>query len=410
MNARHLIFALCLSALIATTVAELPAQPAPTAENAQAAQTLPASPTSPTSPLPSPPATPEVPASTTKLTAPPQPPESALTTAPTQPNSTALPAEPTPAAKSTLAPGPVSTVETPTLGPQPSLIICTGLGGSSEYSESFAHWADNWRKAGAAGGAKITKLGENANSGEDLAKLQAALQSEPTATLEPLWLILIGHGTYDGREAKFNLRGADLTPATLSSWLAPFQRPVIVIATFSSSGAFLAPLSKPGRIILTATKSGSESNYSRLGQYLSEAIADLAADLDHDGQTSLLEAWISAARQTADFYKSEGRLATEHSLLDDNGDGHGTPADWYSGLQLVKKAADKAAPDGPRTSQIQLVPSATERAWPADLRAKRDALELEIVRLRNKKPDAPDDEYYVQLETILIQLAKLYRN
>jgi hypothetical protein len=292
---------------------------------------------------------------------------------------------------------------------RPSLVICVGLGGAPEYSEAFGNWAANWQKAGEAAGASVTTIGADSGAGEDLAKLRDALHAESPAGPEPLWLVLLGHGSYDGREAKFNLRGPDLTPADLSTMLAPFERPVIVIAAFSSSGAFLAPLSKPGRIIVTATKSGAESNFSRFGKYLSEAIADPAADLDHDGQTSLLEAWLSAAQQTADFYKSEGRLATEHALLEDNGDGHGTPADWYSGLRVVKKAAGGAAPDGLRASQIHLVPSAAERAWPPDLRAQRDALELELAQLRGTKAALPEDEYFAKLEPLLLRLANLYR-
>ena len=74
---------------------------------------------------------------------------------------------------------------------------------------------------------------------------------------------------------------------------------------------------------------------------LSEAIADPAADLDKDGQTSLLEAWLAAAQRTADFYKNEERLATEHSLLDDNGDGLGTPPDWFQGVRVVQESSSR---------------------------------------------------------------------
>jgi hypothetical protein len=290
---------------------------------------------------------------------------------------------------------------------QASLIVCTGLGGSSEYADAFAHWAENWRKAGMAGGARLTMIGADTDQGEDLPRLRSTLQAEPVAGIEPLWLVLLGHGTYDGRDAKFNLRGSDLTAGELSAILAPFQRPVIVVAAFSSSGAFLAPLSKSGRVVITATKSGGESNFSRFGKYLSEAIADPSADLDHDGQTSLLEAWVSATQQTAEFYKSEGRLATEHSLLDDNGDGKGTPADWYNGLRVVKKATG-GIPDGLRAGQIHLVPSAAERELPRALRAERDTLELDLAQLRESKAALPEDEYFQKLETLLLRLAKLY--
>ena len=90
----------------------------------------------------------------------------------------------------------------------------------------------------------------------------------------------------------------------------------MVICGFSASGAFLKPLSAPGRIIVTATKNGAENNYSRLGGYLSETIADPAADLDKDGQTSVLEAFLAASHHVEEFYKQAGRLLFHQAELD----------------------------------------------------------------------------------------------
>jgi hypothetical protein len=142
---------------------------------------------------------------------------------------------------------------------------------------------------------------------------------------------------------------------------------------------------------------------------LSETIASPAADLDKDGQTSLLEAWLAAAQRTTEFYQNEERLATEHSLLDDNGDGLGTPADWFQGVRVVKKSSDQRAPDGLRAHQIHLLPSAAERALPAGRRAERDGVERELAQLRETKATLPADEYYAQLEALLLRLARLYR-
>jgi hypothetical protein len=160
---------------------------------------------------------------------------------------------------------------------------------------------------------------------------------------------------------------------------------------------------------VTATRSGSETNYSHFAEQIAQTIADPAADVDHDGQTSLLEAWLSAAHRVAAFYETEGRLATEHSLLDDNGDGLGTPADWFSGTRVVKKANDARAPDGRRAHQFHLVPNSTDRALAPELRAERDAVELKIAALRDKKETLPEDEYYAELEALCIRLANIYR-
>jgi hypothetical protein len=288
-----------------------------------------------------------------------------------------------------------------------SLIIAVGAGGELTYADAFARWAANWRKAGEAAGAHVHSIDKNET--DSLARLRQALEAEPKDGTAELWLVLLGHGTFDGREGKFNLAGDDLTATELTTLLRPFHRPVIVVCGFSASGAFLKPLSGAGRVIITATKTGTENNYARFGGYLSEAIADPAADLDKDGQTSLLEAWLAAAQRTAAYYKDEGRLATEHSLLDDNGDGLGTPPDWFQGVRVVKKSTDRRAPDGLRAHQIHLVPSAAERALSPEVRAERDAIEKELAQLREVKSSMPEEMYFSQLESLLLKLARLYQ-
>ena len=159
---------------------------------------------------------------------------------------------------------------------------------------------------------------------------------------------------------------------------------------------------------MTATKSGYEYNYTRFGAYLSEAVAGQEADLDKDGQVSVLEAFLTASALTAEFYEEESRLATEHALIDDNGDGLGTPAEWFRGIRAVRRARDGAALDGPRANQFLLIRSAGERAMPAEIRRQRDELELAVELLRDRKAELDTDTYYARLEAILLELALLY--
>ncbi len=290
-----------------------------------------------------------------------------------------------------------------------SVIIVAGAGGTEEYGGSFAKWAANWQRACALGGAGAAVIGlEAAPEIADREKLRALLEAERKDGAAELWLVLIGHGTADGKAAKFNLRGDDLIASELVGWLKDFTRPTVVIGAFSASGAWLKPLAAPGRVVLAATRSGSEENFARLGQHLSETIADPAADLDKDGQVSLLEAWLAAAGRTAAFYKDAGRLATEHSLLDDNGDGLGTPPDWFRGVRAVKKAKAGASADGLRAHQLHLVRNASERALPPPLRAERDALELQLAGLRAAKASMPEGAYFRELEAILRKIAAVY--
>ena len=118
---------------------------------------------------------------------------------------------------------------------------------------------------------------------------------------------------------------------------------------------------RPNRIVVTATKSGNEMNFARFGQYLAEAIADPRADLDKDGQVSLLEAFLTASGRVEEYYRTHAQLATEHALLDDNGDRLGTPADWFRGVRATKRAKDGAQLDGLRAHQLHLIPSDREQ-------------------------------------------------
>jgi hypothetical protein len=290
-----------------------------------------------------------------------------------------------------------------------TVIVVLGIAGTEEYDAIFSDEARQWEKISSKAGTKFLAIGRTAEgpvSDHDL--FRQALEAEPKSGFGKLWLVLIGHGTFDGKEAKFNLRGPDVTATELALWLKPFHRPLAVVDTSSASAPFLGKLSGPDRVIITATRSGEEQNYARFGQYFIEALADPQSDLDKDGQVSLLEAFLSASARVAEFYKTEGRLATEHPLIDDNGDGLGTPPDWFKGVRAVKKARDGAAADGPLAQQFVLVPSAEEQKLPEAVRAQRDKLELAVARLRDEKASLAADDYYARLEALLLQLAKLY--
>ena len=109
-----------------------------------------------------------------------------------------------------------------------------------------------------------------------------------------------------------------------------------------------------------------------------------------------------------EFYAAAGRLVTEHALLDDNGDSLGTRADWFRGIRPVQKAEDDTPLDGYRAHQFHLVRSEAERKMPPDLRAQRDRLELEVMKLRDAKEDFSEDEYFSKLEALLYQITQIY--
>jgi hypothetical protein len=209
---------------------------------------------------------------------------------------------------------------------------------------------------------------------------------------------------------KFNLHGPDVSSEMIANALSSNQpskdtlaKPKWIIVNCSScSGPFINALSGPDRIIITATKSGAEQNYARFGEYFSRSISDPKADLDHDKSVSLLEAFLLASNQTALFYESDARMASEQSLLDDNGDNRGTPAVFFQGVRPVKAPADNLKLDGLQAKRTILYSFANVTQLDEDQQTKTEAIEDKIEALRGRKKDLSEEDYYQEL-------AKLFR-
>jgi hypothetical protein len=301
------------------------------------------------------------------------------------------------------------TAETPA-PPHQSIIVVIGAPGTDDYAAMFKDWYEAWRRAADRASADFHLIGaDKPGDKSDHDQLQTLLADPARQQSELVWLVLLGHGTDDGKVAKFNIRGPDVSAEELAQWLAAVKSPLAILDCTSASAPFLNRLSAPNRVVITATKSGSEVNFARFGKFLADAIADPAADLDKDDQTSLLEAYLTACRGVAEYYDAEKRLATEHALLDDNGDGLGTPAAWFRGIRATQRAKEGAALDGVRAHQIHLIPSDREARLPLEVRQRRDALELEVAALRDQKPTLDEAEYYRRLDALMTELAKLYQ-
>ncbi len=289
-----------------------------------------------------------------------------------------------------------------------SVIVVVGAEGAPEYGVQFSEWADRWQSAANAGGADLKVIGRDDVSNDLQELMQQLSETSSIQTSEPLWLVLIGHGTFDSRVAQFNLRGKDLAAGDLAEKLAAAQRPIVVINCSSCSSPFINSLSGPGRVVISATKDGSEIQFSRFGGFLSEAIGGLEADIDRDGQTSVLEAWLFAARRTAEYYESEGRLATEHSLLDDSGDAKGTRFELFQGVRPKDSIKNKSELDGGVAKRWHLVRSELENSLTVEQRLERDRLEDELEQLRERKVKLTEEAYLDELEKLLVPLARIY--
>ncbi len=307
------------------------------------------------------------------------------------------------------------------------VIIVVGAAGEASYGEAFASWAARWQSVAQTAGARSILIGESGSESEpsDRERLQQAiaalapdaaareLEAGPSATAQakaPVWLVLLGHGTFSQNVAKFNLRGPDVSAEELAGWLQPLTRPLVVINAASSSGPFINALSSPNRVIVTATRSGIEQNYARFGEYLSQTIGEPQGDIDHDGEVSVLEAFLAAAAGVRDFYQSAGRIATEHALIDDNGDGLGTPANAFRGTRVVAQPSDASQTvDGTLAARISLAPAAGRLPLTDEEQQQRNAIEAELERLRSQRSQLSEADYQAALLPHLIRLARIYQ-
>lgn len=291
-----------------------------------------------------------------------------------------------------------------------TIVIVQGAAGADEFGEQFASWAATWRTVAEQLNLRVHMIGPDSDGVPNRAQLQQRLQASATESQQRLWLVMIGHGTYLRGQAKFNLTGPDVSAEELNEWLKPLQqRPVAIINCASASGPFLPLLSGPNRIVVTSTQSGDEFNFARFGKYLAAAIESKESDVDHDGVVSLLEAFLAASRQTQLFYREESRLATEHALLDDNGDAAGTAADFFRGINVVAAAEEGKNVDGQFAHRWRLTEFEGAITLSDDAQERCDELESQLAELRQQKHNLSVEEYYQRLEPVLVAISKLYQ-
>ena len=228
----------------------------------------------------------------------------------------------------------------PATAQQTHIIVITGLSGDPAYAEEFHQWATTLIDAATdryeLPAENIIYLAEKTEvdpariedrSTRENVEQAFATVAERAVPDDRVLVLLIGHGTYASGESRFNLPGRDLTAKDYARLLEPLgSQQVAFVNAATASGGFIEVLSGEGRTVVTATRSGGQWNAAVFGGYFVEAFADGEAESDQnkDGRVSVLEAFEYAVVQVARVYESDGRLQTEHALLDDNGDGEGT--------------------------------------------------------------------------------------
>jgi hypothetical protein len=280
------------------------------------------------------------------------------------------------------------------------VLVIVGAGGDEERSGRFHKWAaavvDAVKKRGIPE-ANITYLGEQVERDTSRIRGRATKENVTRAfqdvlkrarPADELFVLLIGHGSFDGRVGAFNLIGPDLTVADYAVLLDQFKtQRISFVNTSSASGAFLKELAGPARTIVAATRTGGERNETRFPAYFVEALEGEEADRDRNGRISVLEAFDYAAAKVKEAYEKDGHLLTEHATLDDGNEGK------FAATQFL-------SPRGARVAGA----AAADPALRA-LLEQRDELEEQIAQLRLKKDSMDAARYEQDLEKLLTDLA-----
>ena len=279
-------------------------------------------------------------------------------------------------------------------------VVVAGLGGESDYEQRFTAAAKDLDKIFKASGATAhvwTLTGAQATA----SKLRETLDevARDAKADDDFALILIGHGSFDGVEYKFNLVGPDLTAFEIAAMCDRIaaRRQLVVDATSASGGA-VQPLERPGRAVIAATKSGTEKNATVFARYWVEALEDPSADTDKSDSISAMEAFTYATKKTAEFYDSQKRLATEHAVFDDVGSG-----------EAVREATNGQGLLMSNFIVLRLGTSQQAANDPAKhaLIAKKEDLEQKIDTLKYQKAAMESQDYKKQLTEALLELAKV---
>jgi hypothetical protein len=267
-------------------------------------------------------------------------------------------------------------------------LTVAGLGGEADYETRFNLLANDTDKIlrGSGGTERVieTLKGPDATR----AKLMASLTkiAADAKAQDVLVLMMIGHGTFDGAEYKFNLPGPDISGTELAAALNKISasRQLIVDMTSASGGA-TAALKHEGRTVITATKSGSEKNATIFGRYWVEALRDPAADTDKNEIVSALEAFRYAQTKTAAFFTEQKRLATEHAQLanEDQQRAAAFPLVRYGNAAVVVTDPAKRA-----------------------LVSKKEEIENKIDALKYQKDLMAPEDYKRQIAAFLLELAR----
>ena len=212
-----------------------------------------------------------------------------------------------------------------------------------------------------------------------------------------LFVVLLGHGTFDGDVAKFNLVGPDLTAADWNQLLTGVGSRLVFVNTTEASFPFLETLKAKGRVVITATNSAAQKYATVFPDYFVKALSEASTDLDKNGRTTVMEVFEATSLAVKQHYEQRGQLSTERALLDDNGDGEG------------REQGGEGTDGGfARLWNLDAEPAAVaNNPELAGLIKQQRNLEAQAEELKLRKGDMQPEEWQAQYEKLMLELAKV---
>ena len=296
---------------------------------------------------------------------------------------------------------------------QTHLVVVSGASGAEEYRERFHQWGLQVVQAAVdrhgLDPADVVWLAERPEMDPLIdgpsrrENVEAALGElgERAGPGDAVMIVLIGHGSFSGGESRFNVPGRDLSATDFAFLVEQFgTRTVVFVNTASASGDFITEISGPNRTVITATRSPREGNATRFAGFFADAFAGGVADTDKDERVSVLEAFAYARREVERSFEEEGLIATEHALLDDNGDGEGSDFEDEGDLDGALARTVFLSRGGGRVTEAAIAADPELAA----LYGQRQELEERIAALTALKDTMDAEQYEVELEELLVEL------
>lgn len=282
-------------------------------------------------------------------------------------------------------------------------LVIFGMGGLPEYEENFVSWSEKLESLfREQENREVRVLDGRTQRRDEILKAFQEVSSSASPDSQ-VWVFLIGHANHDGMNYKFQIRGPDLTDKDLAKFLDSLgNRKTLLVAATSASGALLPDLSSEDRVVITATKNQLERQPPLFLSFFIEASSSPEADTDKNRRVSLLEAFLFSQEKVRVWFKEQGRLQTEHSLLDDQ-------------ARIRLEATTDESPElttgaGMLSAMVYLSdpPESAYRSQQArELAGERTVIERNIEVLKFRKQEMDTEQYYSELQELLVQLATI---